>query len=85
MADEEPLFKHDCDRCVFLGRHTGDDDHGAGVRTVDLYVCARDGVIDEAVEVLEIVHESVTSLPGVALVVRECINKVSALLGEEGS
>lgn len=48
-VDEGPLFKHDCDRCTFLGRHTGDDNHGNGARTVDLYVCARNGVIDTVI------------------------------------
>lgn len=37
-TSDKPRFKHDCDRCVFLGKY---DPHGGG--SYDLYFCADDG------------------------------------------
>jgi hypothetical protein len=43
MSDETPLYRHDCDRCRFLGRHRYSDDDADGGEThdTDLYWCDR--------------------------------------------
>jgi hypothetical protein len=41
---EDPKFEHDCDSCVFLGGFNGSN--LGEPMYYDLYVCARDGVID---------------------------------------
>lgn len=40
-----PQFQHDCNKCVFLGRH---ESHKTQ-KPLDLYVCAREGVIDTVI------------------------------------
>lgn len=41
MSTSEPQYKHDCDQCRFLGRHTFEARYGEVVEPVhvDLYVC----------------------------------------------
>lgn len=36
ISPGRPLHRHDCDKCVFLGRYRND------AHTYDLYVCAKD-------------------------------------------
>lgn len=45
---ETPNFKHDCEKCVFLGKHLFRDNFTVGVdpdivRVCDLYVCPQEG------------------------------------------
>lgn len=45
MLEDEPLYKHDCDACRFLGRYTYDAPliEGTQEMAVDLYVCPQHG------------------------------------------
>ena len=44
---EEPQFEHDCDKCLFLGRHEETDPMWA--KQYDLYYCANGGMPDTVI------------------------------------
>ena len=42
MDVQKPMYKHDCDKCIFLGNLEVDEDNPwvtQGTKVVDLYVC----------------------------------------------
>lgn len=45
MADNKPIYKHDCSECIYLGTFTPSDNKYQEIREYDLYVHLKNEII----------------------------------------